>query len=328
MLGIDAWWMDATEPDLHSNLDHRFHQARIGPTAMGPARLLQLLSAGALRRCLRGFTPGQPDKRVFILTRSGFAGTAAPCRRGVERDIASRWDDLYNQISAGVSIGYPACQLDLRHRRLRQRGPLQRANRPRPTSRSGASSTCAGSSSAHSRRCSVRTASIPLSEIFNLAPQGSEVYDSLVWHDKLSYRLLPYIYTVAADTFHHDGTIMRGLAMDFADDAAARDVRDEYLFGKAFLVAPVYKLQGAHAHRSIYRRGADWYDFHSGTKSSRRADVRRGGAAGAHAAVRARGSIVPVGPDIQYTADKPGGRSRCSCSRVPTAASTTTKTTA
>jgi len=110
---------------------------------------------------------------------------------------------------------------------------------------------------------------------------------------------------VAADTFHRDGTIMRGLAMDFTDDAAARDLRDEYLFGKAFLVAPVYQHKAR--NRKVYLpAGAEWYDFHSGVKSS-------GGQVVDAAAPLARmplyvraGSIVPVGPDIQYTADKPG----------------------
>ena len=145
----------------------------------------------------------------------------------------------------------------------------------------------------------------PFREIFNLAPQGSEVYDSLVWHDKLRYRLLPYTYTVAADTYHRDGTIMRGLPMDFADDLAARDVRDEYLFGKAFLVAPVYKHKARTA--PVYLpAGADWYDFHTGAQHA-------GGQSVDAAAPLARmplyvraGSIVPVGPEIQYTAEKPG----------------------
>jgi alpha-D-xyloside xylohydrolase len=146
---------------------------------------------------------------------------------------------------------------------------------------------------------------VPFREIYNLAPQGSEVYDSLVWQDKLRYRLMPYIYTLAADTFHRDGTIMRGLAMDFADDPAVRDVRDEYLFGKAFLVAPVYKYKAR--SRAVYLpAGADWYDFYTGRTS-------KGGQTLDAAAPLARmplyvraGSIVPVGPDVQHTAEKPG----------------------
>ncbi len=127
-----------------------------------------------------------------------------------------------------------------------------------------------------------------------------------MWHDKLRYRLLPYIYTLAADTYHRDGTIMRGLAMDFADDAAARDVRDQYLFGKAFLVAPVYQYKARDA---------------PGLSTGRRRLVRLPHAARSTRAARASrpprrssrmplyvraGSIVPVGPEIQYSAEKPG----------------------
>ena len=132
------------------------------------------------------------------------------------------------------------------------------------------------------------------------------MYDSLVWHDKLRYRLLPYTYTVAADTFHRDGTIMRGLTMDFTDDTAARDVRDEYLFGKAFLVAPVHQYQAR--TRPVYLpAGADWYDFHTGAQTDRRADAWRRPRRSARMPLYVRaGSIVPVGPDIQYTAEKPG----------------------
>jgi len=306
LLGIDAWWMDATEPDLHSNLDLDSIKARIGPTAMGPAEnyfnSYPLVHTGGV---YEGSRQVSPDKRVFILTRSGFAGLQRHAAAVWSGDIASRWDDLYNQISAGVSIGYsglPNWTFDI--------GGFANEGRystPKP----------AAADLAEWRELNLRWfqfgafaplfrshGEFPYREIFNLAPQGSEVYNSLVWHDKLRYRLMPYIYTVAADTFHHDGTIMRGLAMDFTDDVKARDVRDEYLFGKAFLVAPVYKHQAR--ARSVYLpAGAAWYDFHTGAQHA-------GGETIEAAAPLARmplyvraGSIVPVGPDIQYTGEKP-----------------------
>jgi alpha-D-xyloside xylohydrolase len=116
---------------------------------------------------------------------------------------------------------------------------------------------------------------------------------------------MPYIYTLAADTYHRDGSIVRGLPMDFPDDAQARKVRDEYLFGNAFLVAPVYEYRAR--SRGVYLpAGADWYDFNSGRRSA-------GGQIVDTAAPLARmplyvraGSIVPVGPELQYTAEKPG----------------------
>ena len=307
VLGVDAWWMDATEPDLHSNLDIDSIKARMGPTAIGPSdqyfNTYALVHSGGV---YEGQRAARPDKRVFILTRSGFAGIQRNAAATWSGDIVSRWDDLYNQISAGVSMGYSGLAnwtFDIGGFANEARYSTQK-----PTA----------ADLEEWREINLRWfqfgafapifrshGEFPLREIFNLAPQGSEVYDSLVWHDKLRYRLLPYIYTVAADTYHHDGTIMRGLAMDFTGDAAARDVRDEYLFGKAFLVAPVYQHK-ARSRQVYLPAGADWYDFHTGERHA-------GGQTLAAAAPLARmplyvrsGSIVPVGPDIQHSSEKPG----------------------
>ncbi len=311
VLGIDAWWMDATEPDPHSNLDIDSLIARNGPTALGPAEQFfntyALVHSGGV---YEGARAARPDTRVFILTRSGTAGIQRNASALWSGDIVSRWDDLYNQISAGVSIGYsglPNWTFDIGGFALEQRFSTQK---PKPEDL------------AEWRELNLRWFQLgafapifrshgefPFREIYNLAPQNSkedsEVYESLVWHDKLRYRLMPYIYTLAADTYHRDGTIMRGLAMDFTDDVAARNVRDEYLFGKAFLVAPVYEHR-ARTRQVYLPAGADWYDFHTGAFQS-------GGRSIEAAAPLARmplyvraGSIVPVGPEIQHTAEKPG----------------------
>jgi len=128
----------------------------------------------------------------------------------------------------------------------------------------------------------------------------------MVYYDKLRYRLMPYIYTAGADTFWKDGTIMRGLVMDFAADRRVWDIDDEYLFGPALLVAPVteYKARS----RSVYLpAGTRWYDFYTGRS------YEGGQTIAADAPyeriplfVRA-GSIVPTGPAIQYTDQDPGG---------------------
>jgi alpha-D-xyloside xylohydrolase len=306
VLGVDAWWMDATEPDLHSNLDIDSIKARIGPTAMGPVdkffNSYPLVHTGGV---YQGSREVNPDKRVFILTRSGFAGLQRNAAAVWSGDIASRWDDLYNQISAGVSIGYaglPNWTFDI--------GGF--ANEGRYSAKVPAAADLEEWRELNLRWFQFGAfaplfrshGEFPFREIFNLAPEGSEVFDSLVWHDKLRYRLLPYTYTLAADTYHKDGTIMRGLSMDFADDPDARNVKDEYLFGKAFLVAPVTKFK-ARTRKVYLPKGADWYDFHFGT-------LLPGGTSVEAAAplrrmplyVRA-GSIVPVGPDIQYTAESP-----------------------
>jgi alpha-D-xyloside xylohydrolase len=307
VLGIDAWWMDATEPDPHSNLDIESIKARIGPTALGPAdqyfNTYALVHSGGV---YEGARKADPGKRVFILTRSGTAGIQRNAAAVWSGDIVSRWDDLYNQISAGVSISYsglPNWTFDIGGFADEQRYSTKNPKREdleewrELNLRWFQFGAFAPIFRSHGE--------FPFREIYNLAPQGSEVYDSLVWYDKLRYRLMPYIYTLAADTWHRDGTIMRGLGMDFPADPGAADVRDEYLFGKAFLVAPVHQHKAR--SRPVYLpAGADWYDFNSGTKSAGGQTVDAAAPLNRMPLYVRAGSIVPVGEPIQYTGEGRG----------------------
>ncbi len=277
-----------------------------------------------------GARAARPDKRVFILTRSGFAGIQRNAAAVWSGDIVSRWDDLYNQISAGVSIGYsgiPNWTFDI--------GGF--ANEARYSTQKPAAADLEEWRELNLRWFQFGAfvplfrshGEFPLREIYNIAPQGSEVYDSLVWHDKLRYRLLPYIYTrrrghVSPRRHHHarpgDGLRRR---------STARDVRDEYLFGKAFLVAPVYQFKARDAP------GLSTGGCRAGTTSTparRHAGGQTVEAAAPLAACRctcAPGSIVPVGPDDPVLGrEARRARSRCSCSPAATAASISTKTTA
>jgi alpha-D-xyloside xylohydrolase len=146
----------------------------------------------------------------------------------------------------------------------------------------------------------------PYREIYELAPAGSPTYRSMEWYDRLRYRLMPYIYTLGAEAHFHDGTIMRGLVMDFASDPKTWKVDDEYLFGPAFLVAPVTEFKAR--SRNVYLpSGTRWYDLYSGRSFD-------GGQTISAAApyermpvfVRA-GSIVPTGPAIQNTREGRNG---------------------
>lgn len=307
VLGVDAWWMDATEPDVHSNLDLDSIRQRIGPTALGPAEqyfnTYALVHSGGV---YEGARAANPDKRVFILTRSGTAGIQRNASAIWSGDIVSRWDDLRAQIPAGVSTGYsglPNWTFDI--------GGFANETRysnakPKPEDLD------------EWRELNLRWfqfgafapifrshGEFPFREIYNLAPQGSEVYESLLWHDRLRYRLLPYIYTLAADTYHRDGTIMRGLAMDFAADPKALDVRDQYMFGKSLLVAPVTSHKAR--SRGVYLpAGADWYDFHSGRKLAGGQTVEAAAPLSRMPLYVRAGSIVPVGGAIQHSLEAPG----------------------
>jgi len=144
----------------------------------------------------------------------------------------------------------------------------------------------------------------PFREIFNTAPEDHPAYASFLYYDKLRYRLLPYIYSLAGAAYHDNYTIMRGLAMDFPNDTAVLNINDQYLFGPALLINPVCEYK--QTSREVYLpKSAGWYNLYSG-------DYYRGGQRITADAAYERipvfvkaGSIIPFGPELQYSSEKP-----------------------
>jgi len=298
--GFDAWWLDSDEPDFHSNLSIEERKRRMGPTALGPgAALFNSYPLEHVENVYDHLLADRPDTRPFILTRSGFGGIQRAGAAIWSGDVASRWDNLREQISAGINFsmsGVPNWSHDIGGYTMEDR-----FIKPKPADlvewrelntrwfQFGALSPIFRSHGENIKR-----------ELFEMAPAGSPTYRSMVWYDELRYRLMPYIYTLGADTYFKDGTIMRGLVMDFATDKKTWGIDDEYLFGPALLVAPVTEFKAR--RRKVYLpAGSTWYDFYTG----RRVD---GGQVITAIAPYERmplfvrsGSIIPIGPAIQHT---------------------------
>ena len=307
VLGIDAWWADASEPDMHSNLSIKKRIETMGPTAIGPAaEFFNSYPLENARSFYDGWRQFKPDVRPFLLTRSGFGGLQRYSAAVWSGDVATRWYDLHAQISAGVNTamsGLPNWTHDIGGFSVE---PRYAAENPKPED------------TAEWRELNLRWfqfgafspifrshGEFPYREIFEIAPEGSDMRASMVWYDKLRYRLMPYIYTLGADAYEKDGSIMRGLVMDFPNDEKARTDNDEYLFGKAFLVAPVTTYKAREREVYLPGKGVTWYDFESGK-------TYPGGASATVPAPATRmplfvraGSIVPMGPVQQYTDEMP-----------------------
>jgi alpha-D-xyloside xylohydrolase len=297
--GFDAWWLDSDEPDFHSNISPAETAYRMGPTALGPAEpYFNSYPIVHVDGVHDHQVADKPDVRPFILTRSAFGGIQRDSAAVWSGDVASRWDNLREQISAGLNFslsGDPNWSHDIggytMEPRFQKPTPADLAEWRELNTRwfqFGAFSPIFRSHGELIKR-----------EIYELSPTGSPTYDSMVWYDRLRYRLMPYIYTRGADTYFNDGTIMRALVMDFASDRKTWGIDDEYMFGPAFLVAPVteYKARS----RKVYLPAGTWYDFYTGRST-------QGGQTITAAApyermplfVRA-GSIIPTGPAIQHT---------------------------
>jgi alpha-D-xyloside xylohydrolase len=299
--GIDAFWMDATEPDMHSNLSLEERKLNMSPTSLGAgARYFNAYSLVNSKNIYEGQRASSPDKRVFILTRSAFGGQQRYASATWSGDIVSRWSDFQDQIAAGVNFslsGIPYWTMDIGGFAVERRyenatGDVLDEWRELNTRWFQFGAFCPIFRS-HGQ--------YPFREIFNIAPSGSPAYESMVYYDKLRYRLMPYIYSLAGHTYFDDYTIMRGLAMDFGSDPSTASVADQYMFGPAFLVSPVYE-RGVTSRPVYLPAGQDWYDAYTGALEQ---GGRRIEAAAPYSRmplfVRA-GGIVPSGPAIEHTA--------------------------
>ncbi|HMD59892.1 MAG TPA: TIM-barrel domain-containing protein, partial [Opitutaceae bacterium] len=304
--GIDAWWMDATEPDLRPTPTLDGQRDYVNPTALGSgARVLNAYPLMNSAAVYEGQRSAAPDQRVFILTRSGFAGEQRYGAAVWSGDSSSTWTAMRKQITAGLGF----CLSGLPYWTMDSGGFSVPARFAAPD---------AGTEDvAEWRELNARWfefaafvpmlrvhGQFPYREMWQFGGESSPAFKAELKYDRLRYRLLPYIYSLAGAVTHEDATMMRALVMDFAEDPGARDVRDEYMFGPALLVNPVTEYRAR--SRSVYLPGTGgWYDFQTGA-------ALNGGRAVEAAApldsipvfVRA-GSIVPVGPELQYTGEKP-----------------------
>jgi alpha-D-xyloside xylohydrolase len=302
--GIDAWWMDASEPDIVSNVSPTERKLLMRPTALGsPAEFLNAYPLENAKGIYEGQRLTDPNKRVFLLTRSAFAGSQRYAAAIWSGDIGSTWRDMKNQIAAGVNFsmsGLPYWTMDIG-------GFVVPEKFEKPDSES----------LEEWRELNTRWyqfgAFVPLSrshgqfpyrEIFNIAPETHPAYQSFLYYDKLRYRLLPYIYSLAGAAYHGDYTIMRGLAMDFSADTTVLNIGDQYMFGPSLLINPVYEYK--QRSRLLYLpKCAGWYDLYSGKWYEGGQKILADAPYERMPVFVKAGSIIPLGPSLQYTSEKP-----------------------
>jgi alpha-D-xyloside xylohydrolase len=302
--GIDAWWMDASEPDILSNVSPEKRKLQMTPTALGSAA--EYLNAYPLQNA-KGIYEGQrssdSNKRVFLLTRSGFAGSQRYAAAIWSGDIGSTWHDMKNQISAGVNFsmsGLPYWTMDIggfvvpeKFEKPDKESLEEWRELMTRWSQFGAFVPLFRSHGQY-----------PFREVFNTAPDDHPAYKSFLYYDELRYRLLPYIYSLAGAAYHDNYTIMRGLAMDFANDAAVLNINDQYLFGPSLLVSPVCEYK--QTDRAVYLpKCAGWYDLYSGKFYPGAQKINADAPYERMPLFVKAGSIIPFGPELQYSSEKP-----------------------
>lgn len=335
-LGLDGWWMDSTEPD---HLDFKDSDLET-PTAMGSFRKMRnAYPLAAVEGVYSHQREADSTKRVFILTRSAFAGQQRTGANTWSGDVTSSWENFRNQIPAGLNFSltgnpnfntdlggfFPSAYCSYSGDNSATKNPLFQELYVRWL-QYGIFSPMMRSHGENIKR-----------EIYYFGEEGEPVYDAIADAIKLRYALLPYSYSTAHDVSANRGSFIRALNMDFPADRNVHDCADKFMYGRSLLVAPVVHAQytpeetisadawlnlprGSYDYKkykdavnfndpkshSVYLpAGTDWWDFFSGERFKGGTTLTRDVTLNSIPLFAKAGSIVPIGPDVQYATEKP-----------------------
>ena len=291
-IGIDAWWLDTTEPETEGQEENILlhHKLAIG-SGDRYVNIYPLMTTGAV---YEGQRSTSDKKRVFILSRSAFAGDQRYGVTAWSGDINSDFLTFRRQIPAGLNFalsGIPYWTTDIggfvsgdpddpAYRELFVRwfqfgtfNPILRVHGTRKTDQN------------------------------ELWSYGADVQQILVSFDRLRYRLLPYIYSLAWKTTSEGYTPMRPLVMDFRADVRAQNTGDQFMFGPAFLVNPM--TEAGATTRRLYLPQSRWYDFWTGSAIAGGRTLEADAPLERLPLYIRAGSILPMGPDEEWSTEKP-----------------------
>ncbi len=304
-LGMDAWWMDASEPDILSNASMEYRKELMNPTALGSST--EYFNAYGLVNA-QGIYEGQrstnDSDRVFLLTRSGFAGSQKYAAAIWSGDIGTRWEDMKAQISAGINYaisGNPYWTMDnggfcVERRYENAKEGSEDLNEWRELNvRWNQFGAFVPLFRSHGQ--------FPYREIWNIAPENHPAYQSMVYYTQLRYRLMPYIYSMAGMAHFNDYTMMRALTMDFGYDSNVLSIGDQYMFGPGLMICPVYQYKARNL--DVYLpENIDWYDLYTGKQYAGGQKLSVDAPYNRMPVFVAAGSVIPMGDIIQSTKEE------------------------
>ncbi len=306
-VGMDGWWLDATEPEYFSG-EEKLDQNTYAGQYRKVFNAFPVVSVGGVYDNQRATSS---DKRVFILTRSAFAGQQRYGANSWSGDIRSTWDVLRKQISAGLNFsicGIPYWNTDIGgfYAYTYPEGikdPAYRELYVRWT-QFGAFCPMMRSHGTNTPR-----------EIYLMGEKGSWEFDTLEKYLNLRYLLLPYLYSTAWNITSNGDTYMRALFMDFPQDKCVHDIDNQYMFGRSLLVAPVTEAMYVDEAKNVnlsqmkskavyLPAGCNWFDFWTGEQLNGAQTVDRETPIDIMPIYVKAGSILPIGPKVQYATEK------------------------
>ena len=334
--GTDAWWMDSTDPDFFNPKESDYAHKVYGGTWRSQRNAFPLETVRGIYQSQRKDYKG--EKRVFIMTRSSYAGQQHYGSNMWSGDVNSSWDMLRKQVPAGLSFsltGNPNFNTDIGGffcGSYNTRGSGSAPKNPQFQElyvrwmQYGLFCPVFRSHGADAPR-----------EIWQFGKKGEPVYDAIEKQIRLRYRLIPYLYSTAWQVTSNNDSYMRPLFADFAQDKKVWDMTDEFMFGHSILAAPIVDPQ--YTEEKIIRtnamtgwdkqnekvkelknenidftatktatkylpKGADWYDFWTGKSYKGGQNVTLETTLDRVPMFVRAGSILPLGPEMQYTGEK------------------------
>ncbi len=330
--GFDSWWCDCAEPyDGQFFYDARYRPEPWERVVLNKAEFtknidpefINVYSLLNSKGVYEGQRAATNEKRVVNLTRSAFPGQQRYATIVWSGDTAANWETLKWHIPAGLNVtvtGFPNWTLDIGAFFVKDNSAKQWW---------WAGDFPTGMDDLGFRELYVRwfqyAAFLPMfrshgtdidREIFRFGKVGDLFFDALYKFNALRYRLLPYIYSLAAWESQRGYTMLRLLAFDFPQDAQALDIKDQFMFGPALLVCPVtepmyynpdsQKLEGVPKVRRLYLpKGCDWYDFWTGVRYPGGQEITAPAPLETMPLFVRSGSILPLGPVVMYAEEQP-----------------------
>jgi len=292
--GWDAWWIDQCEPDNGSLLDARRQAQFFTGRGIDYFNTYSLMHTDGV---YKGWRQDIPGKRAFFLARQAFAGQQRNAATLWSSDIQCTFNDFRIQVPQGINAcasGIPYWTSDIGGYHFHWQAPdwSTTANRELFTRWFQFGAFC---------------------PIFRIHGKGERALYSRNWDegtrdillnfDRLRYRLLPYIYSLSAKVTRENYTIMRALAFDFRQDTSVYKIKNQYMFGPAFLVNPV--TEPSVSTWPLYLPKAVWYDFWTGKKWSGGQHIQAAAPMSIMPLYVRAGSIVPMGPELEYATQRP-----------------------
>ena len=310
--GVDAWWMDASEPNVRDCTPMWYRKALSGPTALGTSteyfNAYSIVNADAIYNGQRSVNPNQ---RVFLLTRSGFAGEQRYSTATWSGDIATRWEDMRAQMTAGLNYsmaGLPFWGMDqggfcVENRYVAAQQEFDKTGKENADLKEWRELQARWNQFGCFVPLYRAHGQWPLREVWNIAPADHPAYKTIVAYDKLRYRLMPYLYSMAGMVHLKDYTMMRGLVMDFNGDDDVLDIKDQWMFGPALMACPVGEYQKY--SRNVYLpKQKGWYDFYTGKYYTGGKTIVADAPFEKIPVFVPEGAILPVGPEMEWSDQK------------------------